>query len=376
VTSSPYPAPRAAEAARRREDTAALLAALGAERVERTAEQRSRAAAFAEALRHSCERLLAQLAAERAAAATAQRQELARATNERRAASASRLAELRASRHERHSADAAGRAYAAQARAAAEAERRAAARGHAAARAAEAEARRGAVAAQLAPDSPAAPPAEAPASPAAPPARPFGHAGLGAYAQQVRVSVARELEAARGPLTPARQQTIGAFIENLAGSVAGMLRDLDGTRAAMGQDQLAQAADQIDAVRRNVTALQRELEAAGDPAAARLARSVAAIAEDVDLAYLSVSNGPGQRPRRPHPGPSNDIRDDLTRIKGIGPGTQARLNQAGIVTYIQVALSAPEDLRRILGGSASRLANVEDWIAQARGLAGAAAEKH
>lgn len=77
-------------------------------------------------------------------------------------------------------------------------------------------------------------------------------------------------------------------------------------------------------------------------------------------------------PPAPHPAPSDDIRDDLTRIRGVGPGTQARLNKAGIFTFIQIALSTPEELRGALGGSTSRLAAVEEWITQASRLAGLA----
>jgi len=61
--------------------------------------------------------------------------------------------------------------------------------------------------------------------------------------------------------------------------------------------------------------------------------------------------------------------DDLTAIRGIGSGTQRRLNEARIFTYAQLAESTPEELRRILGEGA-QAARAGEWIEQARELAG------
>jgi len=356
-----------------RTDTAALLAGIEQARQGLAARSRQELQAYAVALRTDTTSFLTALELLRSFLSVDQHRRLTRMLDELRVRSAYLLGDLAAARSATRSSAAV-------------------------ARAAEVQVRRNAVFAQLhataapahkalppVPPTRTAPPAAAPELPAvaAPTAQRFSHGGLGAYTQQVRVSVARELEAAHGALSPTRRQTISAYVENLAGSVAGMLHDLDATRSAMGADQRALVAEQIDSVLRNVTALQRELESAadasGDPAIAALGRSVAEIAEDVDLACLSVFAAPAAtRPAyassaapeaRPHPAPSNDIRDDLMKIKGIGPGTQQRLNQAGIFTYIQVALSTPAELRRILGGSTSRLAAVDDWLSQARTLA-------
>jgi len=59
--------------------------------------------------------------------------------------------------------------------------------------------------------------------------------------------------------------------------------------------------------------------------------------------------------------------DDLTAIRGIGPGMKAHLNQAGIYTFAQIAHSTPDALRELLG-DASRLAKVEMWIEQAHAM--------
>ncbi|MFQ6018570.1 MAG: hypothetical protein ACE5KF_10275 [Kiloniellaceae bacterium] len=61
--------------------------------------------------------------------------------------------------------------------------------------------------------------------------------------------------------------------------------------------------------------------------------------------------------------------DDLTAIRGIGSAIENRLNVAGIKSYAQLARATAEDVREKLG-NLGRGAKVEDWIAQARALAG------
>ena len=61
--------------------------------------------------------------------------------------------------------------------------------------------------------------------------------------------------------------------------------------------------------------------------------------------------------------------DDLERIHGIGPVFAARLREAGITTFAQLAATGPEDLAAIVELFPERV--VEDgWIGQARELAG------
>jgi predicted flap endonuclease-1-like 5' DNA nuclease len=59
--------------------------------------------------------------------------------------------------------------------------------------------------------------------------------------------------------------------------------------------------------------------------------------------------------------------EDLTKISGIGPGIQMRLNQAGIYTYAQLARTTHEQLRKALGKFA-QLVDTYDWIGEARNL--------
>jgi len=65
--------------------------------------------------------------------------------------------------------------------------------------------------------------------------------------------------------------------------------------------------------------------------------------------------------------PLEEKHDDLTYIPGIGKGMQQRLNEAGFHSFAHVARSSPDILCDALGNLA-RLANVEDWIEQAKRL--------
>ena len=67
----------------------------------------------------------------------------------------------------------------------------------------------------------------------------------------------------------------------------------------------------------------------------------------------------------------SDAADDFKVIKGIGPATERRLHQSGILTYAQLAASTPSALAKgfegMIGMSVERIAQ-EDWIGQARSL--------
>ncbi len=78
---------------------------------------------------------------------------------------------------------------------------------------------------------------------------------------------------------------------------------------------------------------------------------------------------PGERPDPLEPAPGKG--DDLKRIKGIGPKNEDQLNALGIHTFAQVAAWTPANVAWVEGylsfpGRIER----EDWIGQARALAG------
>jgi predicted flap endonuclease-1-like 5' DNA nuclease len=63
------------------------------------------------------------------------------------------------------------------------------------------------------------------------------------------------------------------------------------------------------------------------------------------------------------------VRDDLQKIKGIGPVIERKLNEAGIETFEQLGRLTASQLRRILGDAIERLADEESLLQQARDLA-------
>jgi hypothetical protein len=58
--------------------------------------------------------------------------------------------------------------------------------------------------------------------------------------------------------------------------------------------------------------------------------------------------------------------DDLPRILGIGPKTDAVLKMAGIATFAQLANTRVDRLEEILGEAGFRLADPQTWPDQAR----------
>lgn len=64
-------------------------------------------------------------------------------------------------------------------------------------------------------------------------------------------------------------------------------------------------------------------------------------------------------------------RDDLTRIRGIGPTYAGRLYAAGVYTFAQLARMTPAEVKAIAApGSAGNFIDTASWIAQAQTLAG------
>lgn len=64
------------------------------------------------------------------------------------------------------------------------------------------------------------------------------------------------------------------------------------------------------------------------------------------------------------------VRDDLTRIRGIGATYASRLYAAGITTYAALAQLTPAQIKAIVNPSrAGNFIDAEGWIAQAQLLA-------
>lgn len=67
-----------------------------------------------------------------------------------------------------------------------------------------------------------------------------------------------------------------------------------------------------------------------------------------------------------------DWRDDLTRVQGIGAKSAERLNEAGIVSFAQLAALDEENLAAIIQAPDWRRPDYASWIAQAQELLAAA----
>ena len=68
-------------------------------------------------------------------------------------------------------------------------------------------------------------------------------------------------------------------------------------------------------------------------------------------------------------GATEELKDDLKIIKGIGPAIERKLNNAGIYTFAALSKLRPTQLEEILGSQVRRLQDENDVILQAVRLA-------
>jgi predicted flap endonuclease-1-like 5' DNA nuclease len=68
-------------------------------------------------------------------------------------------------------------------------------------------------------------------------------------------------------------------------------------------------------------------------------------------------------------GATEELKDDLKVIKGIGPAIERKLNNAGIFTFAALAKLTSQEMENILGSQVKRLQDENDLIAQAKKLA-------
>jgi large subunit ribosomal protein L21 len=112
--------------------------------------------------------------------------------------------------------------------------------------------------------------------------------------------------------------------------------------------------------------------AAGAAGAATWARNRKA---DDDELELEVSRAPLPSAEEPDAAPSSSAgaitADDLTAIKGLGKVKAARLAEAGVTTFAQVAAWTDEDMAELglkVNTSPGQIKR-EDWVGQAKVLA-------
>ncbi len=73
---------------------------------------------------------------------------------------------------------------------------------------------------------------------------------------------------------------------------------------------------------------------------------------------------------KPAKAPEASGKDDLKKIKGLGPAYEKKLNEAGITTYAQIAAWTADDLAELEAKTGIKPAKVEKdgWIEQAKNL--------
>jgi predicted flap endonuclease-1-like 5' DNA nuclease len=91
------------------------------------------------------------------------------------------------------------------------------------------------------------------------------------------------------------------------------------------------------------------------------------------LADEPTTNPPPGQEDTPVPpdtlGATEELKDDLKIIRGIGPAIERKLNNAGIFTFAALGKLSPQELENILGSQIRRLQNENDLLAQAKKLA-------
>jgi large subunit ribosomal protein L21 len=84
------------------------------------------------------------------------------------------------------------------------------------------------------------------------------------------------------------------------------------------------------------------------------------------IAEAGAARGPKKAKKAATRSEAKKEADDLVKIEGIGPKAAQALNEAGIVTFAQLAESGVEDLLKILSDAGLKSLNPETWMEQAQ----------
>jgi large subunit ribosomal protein L21 len=84
------------------------------------------------------------------------------------------------------------------------------------------------------------------------------------------------------------------------------------------------------------------------------------------IAEAGAARGPKKARKAATRSEAKKEADDLVKIEGIGPKAAQALNEAGIVTFAQLAESSVEDLLKILSDTGLKSLNPETWMEQAQ----------
>ena len=171
-------------------------------------------------------------------------------------------------------------------------------------------------------------------------------------------------------------------VNRLKFDTAAFLKELDAAHQAMTTEQRQRLAEDRAQLASDTGAFMEETHATNRQMASDVAEMRGELQADLSEAGRAWSSFAGQMqqhragrpvaapppPRPSSPSKEEGAADDLTAIQGIGPATQRRLNEAGFISYTQLARAVSADLHKAMGEAGQRI-NVEEWIEQAQELA-------
>ena len=180
-----------------------------------------------------------------------------------------------------------------------------------------------------------------------------------------------EFNAAHQRMSAEQRQKLSDQIESLRSNVAATLNTLDANHRQMAADLREKLASERERLLMDVSAMRASLQI--DHAQARKTWS-----EFNEKMRQRRAKGPSASPKKAPTSQAksgapaktargNAMNDDLTLIPGIGANRQTCLNGMGIFTFTDLGSSTPEKIRKAFGAT-GHLANVEQWIKDARKL--------
>ncbi|MXW66469.1 MAG: hypothetical protein F4Z72_05620 [Gemmatimonadales bacterium] len=166
---------------------------------------------------------------------------------------------------------------------------------------------------------------------------------------------------------------VGSWIRGrqIAGRELTLKRRFDNRLSAIEED----ARRVLERARRESEAARRKVEAERDSLYTRLSKldpefgGMVAPARRAGLPRTRAGRRRNARPRATEGVGAGAVRerDDLTRIKGIGPTFEARLNEMGYRTYLDLARWTSEDLDALGRGLGARI-RLQEWSERAAEL--------
>lgn len=156
----------------------------------------------------------------------------------------------------------------------------------------------------------------------------------------------------------ARQVMAGEQLERLAADMAALHQSTGALLAGHATARQVMAGELHGRLSSDMAALRTSGEAQRGELQAEIAET-RKVWGDFEQSMTRRRSGPA-----PAPAPRAGA-DDLTQLRGVGAVTAARLAEAGLTSFAQVAGSTEPSLRNLLGTTGAR-ADVAGWIKQAR----------